>query len=137
MIDIEVLFSSLPCSFDKIAKSLELVVLEENLKLGSCAVIFGDDNWLLGYNKSYLNHDYYTDIITFDYSENDIISGDLLISLERVFENAEKWNVSRETECLRVVIHGALHLCGYGDIEPDDITIMRNKEDYYLTRIGV
>lgn len=100
--------------------------------LGEVSIILGSDDWLLGYNKEYLNHDYYTDIITFDYVEKNIISGDLLISVDRIIENAEERNVSRETELSRVIIHGFLHLCGYGDKSSQEAEIMRKKEDFYL-----
>lgn len=95
-------------------------------------IVFGDDIWLLDLNKKYLNHDYYTDIITFDYSEDSLISGDLCISLERVLENAVSLNVSRETEILRVVFHGLLHLCGFNDKTDEDKIAMRKAEDEAL-----
>jgi rRNA maturation RNase YbeY len=111
---------------------IKKVVEEENKMLGDLTIVFGNDEWLLGYNKQYLNHDYYTDIITFDYSEQDVISGDLLISVERVNANAKELNVSRETELNRIVVHGVLHLCGYGDNTEKKSQIIRKKEDYYL-----
>lgn len=111
----------------------EKVCYEEGKQLGAMSVIIGTDEWLLEQNIKYLEHDFYTDIITFDYVEGDIISGDLLISLDRVHENAEEYNVSRETELNRVIIHGLLHLCGYADHSEKDIKIMREKEDYYLS----
>lgn len=111
---------------------LRSVVDGENRELGPVAIIVGADEWLLDYNKRFLNHDFYTDIITFDYCKGNHLSGDLLISWDRVSENAEDLNVSRETELLRVMVHGLLHLCGYKDESPSEKEMMRNKEDYYL-----
>lgn len=107
-------------------------VQKEGFQLGEVAVLLGNDDWLLNYNKEYLQHDYYTDIITFNYCFDDVISGDLLISLERVEDNAKQFNVSRETELKRVLIHGVLHLCGYNDATEDEKKLIREKEDYYL-----
>ncbi len=104
----------------------------EGVSLGDVAVVLGSDNWLLEYNRTYLDHDYFTDIITFDYVEQNVISGDLLISLDTVFSNAKDLNVSRETELKRVVIHGFLHLCGYNDKTESEVELMRKKEDFYL-----
>lgn len=109
------------------------VVENEGKTLSNLTVVLGSDDWLLEQNKSFLKHDYYTDIITFDYCEMDFISGDLLISIDRVNDNAKNYNVSRETELNRVLVHGLLHLCGYGDKTEKEIEIMRKKEDYYLT----
>lgn len=110
----------------------DIICANEGFGLGDVSIIIGTDDWLLEFNKTYLNHDFYTDIITFDYVESSIISGDLLISLDRVYENADDMNVSRETELNRVVIHGFLHLCGYSDKSDEEREIMRKKEDYYL-----
>lgn len=109
------------------------IVENEGKTLSNITVVLGSDDWLLEQNKSFLKHDYYTDIITFDYCEMDFISGDLLISIDRVNDNAKNYNVSRETELNRVLVHGLLHLCGYGDKTEKEIEIMRKKEDYYLT----
>jgi rRNA maturation RNase YbeY len=81
-----------------------------------------------------LNHDYYTDIITFDYSENDVVSGDLFISFDRVKDNANTYGISFENELKRVVYHGILHLCGYKDKTEKDVIEMREKENYYLSQ---
>lgn len=115
-----------------ISECYSLICEKEGVVLGDVSVVLGSDDWLLEYNRNYLNHDYYTDIITFDYCEGSIISGDLLISVDRVFENADDQNVSRETELNRVIIHGFLHLCGYDDKSEEDRQLMRKKEDYYL-----
>lgn len=96
--------------------------------------IFCSDDNLLHINRSFLKHDFYTDIITFDLSEDKTkTSGEVYISVDRVKDNAKTLKVSFEDEALRVLFHGALHLCGYKDKKKDDITIMRNKEDYYIT----
>jgi probable rRNA maturation factor len=113
----------------------DMVVTEEGKILGPITLVFGDNDWLLAYNKQFLQHDYYTDIITFDYCTNDLVSGDLLISMEMVVDNAKELNVPRETELNRVVIHGVLHLCGYGDKSPDEEKTMRRKEDHYLAKL--
>lgn len=109
------------------------ITQKEGKSLADISIVLGTDEWLLEQNKQFLNHDFYTDIITFDYCVGNIISGDLLISLERVEENAKTFDVSRETELNRVLVHGLLHLCGYGDETSKEIEIMRKKEDYYLS----
>lgn len=111
------------------------VVENENRLLGDVALIFCSDEYLLTMNKDYLDHDYYTDIITFDYSELNFIAGDLFISLDRVKENAEDLGVSVRNELNRVVIHGVLHLCGYKDKAPEDEKVMRFKEDEALAML--
>ena len=102
---------------------------------GEINFIFCNDNFLIDINRKYLNHDYYTDIITFDNSdfENEI-SGDIFISYERVIENAQKLSVYIDKEMSRVVIHGVLHLIGYNDNKIEEIAEMREKEDYYIAQ---
>lgn len=109
------------------------LLINENKEIGPISIVFGNDEWLLDYNKKYLNHDYFTDIITFDYTEDNTVSGDLLISLDRVLDNAKSNCVSRETELLRVCIHGVLHLCNYNDSTPSEKKEIREKEDFYLS----
>lgn len=109
------------------------VVEKEGKTLGDVSIVIGDDDWLHSYNVEFLNHDFYTDIITFDYSTNDIVSGDLLISIERVQENAINEGATSQEEFNRVVLHGVLHLCGYGDKTEEELLVMREKEDYYLS----
>ena len=99
---------------------------------GDIVLIFCSDEYLLEINKKYLNHDYYTDIITFDYCVENIVSGDLYISIDRVKENAKTFNDSFINELSRVVIHGVLHLCGYNDKTEADQKNMRNLENKYL-----
>lgn len=104
----------------------------EGFTIGALNYIFCSDEYLHKMNVEYLNHDTYTDIITFDYSEETIISGDMFISVERVAENASKYNSKELDELHRVMVHGLLHLCGYKDKSSDDQEIMRKKEDYCL-----
>jgi rRNA maturation RNase YbeY len=107
----------------------------ENKKAGDISVIFCSDKYLLEINKNHLNHDYYTDIITFNYVEENLISGDLFISIERVRENAGKFDVTFHQELYRVILHGILHLVGYDDKTFEDQTLMREKENFYLEKI--
>ncbi len=107
-------------------------IQEEGKKCGDLNIIFCSDTFLLNLNIDYLNHDTYTDIITFDWSENQTISGELYISIERVKENAILLRKTFEEELNRVMIHGVLHLMGYADKSPSDLSTMRAKEDFYL-----
>ena len=102
---------------------------------GDISVIFCSDDYLKQININYLNHHYYTDIITFDYSDNKIISGDLFISINRVRENAEINNENFNKEICRVIIHGILHLCGYKDKTGKEKEEMRKLEDSFLNLI--
>lgn len=99
------------------------------------AYIFCSDAKILEINKQYLQHNYYTDIITFDYSEGDSISGDIFISLDTVKSNSEKFKTNYTEELHRVIIHGILHLCGFKDKTPEDEQIMREKENEALKLI--
>ncbi len=103
--------------------------------VGDINYIFCDDIKILEINKKFLKHDYYTDVITFDYSVNDTISGDIFISLETVEANAKDYSVSFENELRRVMIHGILHLCGQNDQTPEEKQEMRHKEDIALRLI--
>ncbi len=111
------------------------VVEEEGYGVGEITFVFCSDDYLLEMNRKHLDHDYYTDIITFDYVEGDVVSGDLFISLDRIGDNASLLNVQYEEELLRVCVHGVLHLCGYQDKSDDEERVMRRKEDYYLLKI--
>ena len=102
-------------------------------KVGDIAYIFCDDEKILEVNKEYLQHDYYTDIITFDYCEDDVISGDLFISLDTVKSNSELVGATYEQELYRVIIHGILHLCGIDDKAPGAREIMEAAEDKALS----
>jgi rRNA maturation RNase YbeY len=101
-------------------------------KTGDIAYIFCSDKHILEVNKQYLNHDFYTDIITFDYTEGDVISGDIFISLETVEGNAKEFNVTFEEELRRILIHGILHLCGQADKTPELRLEMTRKENLAL-----
>lgn len=113
-------------------KWLSIVAGSELKKLGNINYIFCSDNYILDVNIKYLGHDYFTDIITFDYCENDVLNGDLFISIDTVRENADFYGTSFEQELNRVMVHGVLHLIGYDDHKEEDIKVMRAKEDYYL-----
>ena len=113
---------------------IENIIISEGKKLGEINYIFCDDEYLLQVNKEYLHHDYYTDIITFDYVKGKTISGDIFVSLPRIFDNAETLSKDFDSEFFRVLAHGILHLCGYKDKTDEEISEMRNKEDYYLNK---
>ena len=109
-------------------------IKEENKRIGELTFIFCSDAYLLSINQEYLNHNTYTDIITFNNSEDDRIIGDIFISLERVHENALRFKVSEQDELHRVMIHGTLHLLGYTDKGKDAKALMTSKENYYLLK---
>ena len=111
---------------------LKMVVESEIKKMGDLSIIFCSDRYILDVNIKYLQHDYFTDIITFDYCEGDRISGDLFISIDSVRENALFYGTEFEDELDRVMVHGVLHLLGYDDHTPEDIAVMREKENYYV-----
>lgn len=114
--------------------SLSDLIASEGFYEGDVTVVFVTDEYLLDMNKTHLDHDYYTDIITFDYTESNFISGDLFISYDRVLDNSKEFNVSTYNELCRVVFHGVLHLCGYKDKSSDDEKLMRAKESFYLEK---
>ena len=114
--------------------SLSDLIASEGFNEGDITVVFVTDEYLLEMNRTHLDHDYYTDIITFDYTESNFISGDLFISYERVLDNSKEFNVSSYNELCRVVFHGVLHLCGYKDKSSDDEKLMRAKESFYLEK---
>ncbi len=128
--------SKFDLDFSQITSWYTSIALQENKELGELTLIFCSDDYLLDINREHLNHDYFTDIITFDYSDFPIVSGDLFISIDRVKENAVDFNVSFEHELHRVIIHGFLHLCGYLDKSEEDELIMRSKENQALNLIG-
>ena len=112
-------------------------VLAEGFKLKELTYIFCSDDYLLQINQQYLDHGTYTDIITFDNSEKDkVIVGDIFISIDRIRENALKFNITEADELHRVIIHGALHLLGYKDKSAADKQKMTFKEDFYLNKRG-
>ena len=112
---------------------LKIVAESEIRRLGQISIIFCSDNYILDINQRFLQHDYFTDIITFDYCEGDRLSGDLFISVDSVRENAIEYGSSFNDELNRVMVHGILHLIGYDDHTDEDIRQMRSKENYYLS----
>lgn len=121
----------------KLISWIKKVILSEGKKVGDISFIFCSDNYLLEVNKKYLDHDYYTDIITFDYVENDIIQGDIFISSDRVKENAMIYKTTFDNEIHRILIHGVLHLVGYKDKLKKDKHLMTAKEDIYLKLLEI
>ncbi len=113
---------------------LEALIAEEGKKVGEIAYIFCDDEYLLSVNKTYLQHDFYTDIITFDYVKGHTINADIFVSLPRVLENSESLSTSYDQEFHRVLAHGLLHLCGYKDKTEQEESLMRQKENFYLEK---
>lgn len=111
---------------------LSYSIINEKKAPGEISYIFCSDEFLYKMNNEYLNHDTLTDIITFDYCENNLICGDIFISIDRIKENAKHFCVSFENELHRVMIHGIMHLCGYKDKAPEDQKVMSIKEDFYL-----
>lgn len=121
---------------ENITSWIEYIITHEGKKLGDINYIFCDDEYLLKINQDYLQHDYYTDIITFDYVKGKKISGDIFVSVTRVSENAPLLSKSFDEELHRVIAHGILHLCGYKDKTEAEVKEMRNKEDFYLNAIS-
>ena len=111
---------------------LKMVAGSEIRKIGDINVIFCSDNYILDVNMKYLQHDYFTDIITFDYCEGKVLSGDLFISVDSVRENSIEFGTDFEEELHRVIVHGVLHLIGYDDHTEENKKLMRQKENYYL-----
>jgi len=108
---------------------LSAVIVSENKSEGEISYIFCDDEYLHKINLEYLNHDTLTDIISFDYTMGNEISGDIFVSIERVLDNAKDYNTLFEDELKRVLVHGILHYCGYKDKSEEDELLMRSKED--------
>jgi rRNA maturation RNase YbeY len=132
-----IFYEIIDVSFPKIKRRetgrwIKNVISQYRKRVGEITYIFCSDDEILRINQSYLNHDYYTDIITFDYSEKDVLSGDLFISLDTVRSNSEKFNTDYSEELHRVIIHGVLHLCGFKDKSPEDEKSMREKENEAL-----
>lgn len=111
---------------------LESIILAEGKKSGEINYILCNDEYLLKINRDYLQHDYYTDIITFDYVKGKTVSGDIFVSLPRISENASAHFNSFDSELHRVLAHGILHLCGYKDKTDEELALMRSREDFYL-----
>lgn len=120
----------------KTIKWIKDSIKNETKNVGEISYIFCTDEYLHKMNLEYLNHDTFTDIITFDYTEENIVSGDIFISIDRIKENATKFKTVFENELSRVIIHGVLHLMGYKDKSAQEKEQMRSKEDFYLTLLG-
>jgi rRNA maturation RNase YbeY len=120
----------------KIKSWIKKIIESEKKKTGQLNFVFTSDEELLKTNIQFLNHSTYTDIITFDSCEGDIVNGDIIISIERVAENAHKFKVDFKQELKRVIIHGVLHLCGYKDKTTAQVKVMRAKEDAALKKIS-
>ena len=118
-----------------VSKWIKEVSEKYGKKVGEIGYLFCDDKKILETNRQFLNHDYYTDIITFDYSENGTVSGDILISLDTVKSNAEKYKIPFKQELFRVMIHGILHLCGQNDKTEVEAKQMQKMEDEALNII--
>lgn len=121
----------------KLKAWIKSVASEEGYQVGTLNYVFCDDDYIIETNRQYLQHDYYTDIITFDYTEKNEISGDLVVSLDTVRSNAEKLGVDFNGELCRVIIHGILHLCGYKDKTDEEEKQMRALEDHHLLKFNI
>lgn len=119
-----------------IFNTLDKLLRKEKYKKGEINFIFCSDPYLKSINKKFLQHNYFTDIITFDYTTGGVVSGDIYISVDRVKDNAKTYSTSFNNELARVIFHGVLHLCGYKDKSPKDAKTMREKEDYYLSLLA-
>lgn len=120
---------------ERLINWIERTIIAEGFEVGEINYIFCDDDYLHKLNVEFLKHDTLTDIISFDYGVGKLIQGDIFISIERVKDNSEDFNVVFEQELCRVIIHGILHYCGYKDKSDLDAAKMRLKEDYYLKEL--
>ncbi len=120
----------------RISNWITSVIVQEKFNEGEINYIFCDDEYLLKLNIEFLDHDTLTDIISFDYTLGKQINGDIYISVERVHENANDFDVDFDTELNRVMVHGVLHYCGYKDKSEEDEKAMRLKENYYLSKLA-
>ncbi len=118
----------------KVSEWINSAVYEHDKKVGELTFVFTNDDKILEVNKKFLNHNYYTDVITFDNSVNDLISGDILISIDTVKDNSIRFKQTFYKELFRVIIHGVLHLLGFGDSNDEEQEIMTQKEDFYLSK---
>ena len=131
--DIDFLLSDQQKITDWITSSID----KEGFTLGEISCIFCSDDYLHNINLTYLKHDTYTDVITFDYTEKTIINGDMFISIDRVKDNAKMYHKRVENELHRVIVHAVLHLLGYKDKSTEEVDVMRAKEDFYLSLLSI
>jgi len=134
MIDFQYIENDKLSNTEDINLWINSVIIEEGMIIGELVYVLCNDEYLLKKNIQFLNHNTLTDVITFDYSQDEIISGDILISTERVVENAKIFKVHYLTELHRVMVHGLLHLLGYKDKNEKDANTMYEKENYYLNK---
>ena len=136
MISIDYYSNEIPgLPLDSLVNTLPVLVETEGCDLGEITIIFCTDEELLELNKQHLSHDYFTDIITFNYNDGKMLSGDLFVSTDRILDNAKQLNVPFMEELHRVCYHGVLHLVGYNDKTDADCLLMREKENYYLNKL--
>ena len=120
----------------KLKKWIKTIIEQQDKKIGEISYVFCSDEYILKINQEFLNHHYYTDIISFDYSKKDRISGDIYISLDTVKANAKDYKQTYEKELMRVIIHGILHLCGQKDESPEEFLQMKEKEEAALALLA-
>ena len=125
-------FSTRNVNFLRVTQWFQFVAEDYSLKLGTISFIFCNDDYILDVNRKYLNHDYYTDVITFDYREGKVLSGDVFISLDTVQSNALEFGAVYEEELHRVIVHSVLHLIGFKDKSDNDAQEMRQNENHCL-----
>ena len=135
MIEFQHIDSPVKINYEQTTRWLNNVIINENKNIGGIVFVFCTDEFLLAKNIKHLNHDFLTDVITFDYCDDNLIAGDVLISAERVKENANIFEVKFLNELQRVMVHGLLHLLGYNDKTKKEREMMQKKEDYYLLKI--
>lgn len=136
MISVDYYSNEIPgLPLDSLVNTLPVLVESEGCNLGEITIIFCTDEELLELNKQHLSHDYFTDIITFNYNDGKTLSGDLFVSTDRILDNAKQMEVPFTEELHRVCYHGVLHLVGYNDKTDADCLLMREKENYYLNKL--
>jgi probable rRNA maturation factor len=136
MISVDYYSNEIPgLPIDSLVNTLPMLVKTEGYDLGEITIIFCTDEELLELNRQHLSHDYFTDIITFNYNDGKTLSGDLFVSTDRILDNAKKLEVPFTEELHRVCYHGVLHLVGYNDKTDADCLLMREKENYYLNKL--
>lgn len=126
---------SLPLDRPLVARWLDLVAASYDYRIGNINYIFCSDEHILEVNRQYLQHDYYTDVITFDYTEQQVLNGDIFISVDTVRSNAEQFGTDFAQELTRIIIHGVLHLTGQADKTPETKVEMTRKEDLAIQQL--